>query len=59
LLNRVFYKFFIGEEGFIKDLWYYMNYIAIDNLSASILYATKVKGFTLLKNKISHDDVLK
>ena len=36
-----------------------MNYIAIDDLSASILYATKVKGVTLSKNKISYDNVLK
>jgi hypothetical protein len=59
LLSRILYKFFIGEEGFIKDLWYYISYIAIDDSSASILYAIKVKGFTLFKNKISNDNVPK
>jgi hypothetical protein len=36
-----------------------MNYITIDNLSASILYTTKVKGFNLSKNKISLNYLLK
>jgi len=59
LLNGVFYKFFTGEEGFIKDSWYYMSYIVTDDSSVSILYATRVEGFTLLRNKIPHDNVLK